>query len=330
VLFEIIKVMKNANLEIRILNRLINEFKFSERNVDLSSSTSSVASAIYKELSTKRFNGKPIPAFLRSVNEALIKVKEPTEEMFDYFYNKLDSNKGDFYDAISTYVNDDVNRWYSTGYKKNEKLDANLASIFYSFLLFTSGSVSTIRKPSGYESWQSQAIKHNNSPYKEIMPIREDYRNAKKILQFAAQTKNRMGPQNLYRGIGLTESVGMNLKAGIQFKNFPISSWTTDGQTAKKFAADSDQDCAIILKVKDCLYGSDVSAASNYDESEVVMGKNLKITAVKFNLLNRSFDLSGPEFKKQNEIWDKLYPDEIVKDLFNNTSVTAIVMCELA
>ena len=62
------------------------------------------------------------------------------------------------------------------------------------------------------------------------------------------------------------------------------------------------------------------------------MGKNLKITAVKFHLLNRSIDLSTPEFEKQNEIWDKLYPDEGVEDLFSNhyNSVTAVVMCKLA
>jgi len=323
--------MKSTNIEIQVLKRLLREFRLPERGFEADTALSNVttmsasviANALDRALFAKRFNGKPMPSFLRNASETLIKVKQPTDAMFDRYYS-LDENE--LYDIVAAFVHSDEN---TTFYKKNKNMDAEMASIFYSFLLFTSASVETIRVPSHFHTWDVNKISHHESPHREITPTREDYRNAKKILEFAAQTKNRKGPQNLYRGITLKTEISKNLKAGIEFNNYSISSWTTDMHVAHDFAYSGKGDAPVMLKIPKCQWGSDVTNASNYGEFEVIMGKKLRILAV--NL--RRDDDASKTYDEQEKIWKKQslrYAEAEYNDLASNDSkLAAVMLCEV-
>jgi hypothetical protein len=103
-------------------------------------------------------------------------------------------------------------------------------------------------------------------------------------LKYAASSKIR-GYNNLYRGIALSNEVYASLEPGIQFQNWPISSWTTNRSVANNFASQDFSpydEKRVILYIEESEYGCEVGTATNYfAEYEVVMGKRLEIVEVK-------------------------------------------------
>jgi len=263
------------NLEIKIIKRLLNEFRMPEKELDVELdklSPDEVSKALDDAIGNNHVNGKPYPSWLRSIKEDTIKKINLTTDPFKKF--------------IETHV---------AHVSKHE----DVLSIWRSFYLFTSASVSTIRDTSKYDATKSvnfrkDATASGNLPLDFIRdndlldlvnfaPSQADYKNASTILTYAASTKIKVYNE-LYRGITLSKQVCDSLAPGIQFQNWPISSWSMNGAIANQFAnydLDPNTQYKVILQIEQCEYGCEVGTATNYrSEEEVVMGKRLEITDV--------------------------------------------------
>jgi hypothetical protein len=274
------------NLETKIIKRLLNEFKMPEKELGVKPSKLSpaeVSAALDAAIGNKHVNGKSYPAWLRSIKEDSIKKINLTIEPFKKF--------------IQTHINHVL---------KHE----DILSIWRSFYLFTSASVTATRDPSKYDPERAVNFRdeyaHGNTSYDfvndeshlslvDFTPTQQDYKNASTILKYAASSKIR-GYNSLYRGITLSNEVYASLEPGIQFQNWPISSWTTNRSVANNFASQDFSpydEKMVILYIEESEYGCEVGTATNYfAEYEVVMGKRLEIVEVeRFRGLSLSFNL---------------------------------------
>ena len=75
--------------------------------------------------------------------------------------------------------------------------------------------------------------------------------------------------------------------------------------TAHNFAYVGEGDAPVMLKIPKCQWGSDVTNASNYSESEVVMGKKLRILAVKHR--DDDDENAFTTYEKRDEWWNFYY-----------------------
>jgi len=265
-----------SSLEIKIIKRILNEFRMPEKelNLDLNTKLSSVevSKALDDAIGNKHVNGKPYPAWLKSVKEDSIKKIKLTVASFKKF--------------LKTEIADVSN---------NE----DVLSIWRSFYLFTSASVAAIRDPSKYNAKKAVNFTKDGEaaadlPFKfndddiflhlvDFTPTKQDYENASAILKYAASSKIKVYDE-IHRGITVPKQVCASLAPGIQFQNWPISSWTLDRAIAVQFSRanyDYETEQRIILTVKGCEYGCAVGEATNFqNEEEVVMGKKLEIVEV--------------------------------------------------
>jgi hypothetical protein len=265
-----------SSLEIKIIKRLLNEFRMPEKelNLDLNTKLSPavVSKALDDAIGNKHVNGKPYPAWLKSVKEDSIKKIKLTVASFKKF--------------IKTEIADVSNH-------------EDVLSIWRSFYLFTSASVAAIRDPSKYDAKKAINFTKDSAavavlPYElkdddrflhlvDFTPTKQDYENASAILKYAASSKIKVYDE-IHRGITVPKQVRASLAPGIQFQNWPISSWTLDRKIAMIFSKtdyDYETENRIILTVKGCEYGCAVGDATNYqNEEEIVMGKKLEIVEV--------------------------------------------------
>jgi len=267
------------NLETKIIKRLLNEFRMPEKELDVKLnklSPAEVSKALDDAIGNKHVNGKSYPAWLRSIKEDSIKKINLTIEPFKKF--------------IQTHINHVL---------KHE----DVLSIWRSFYLFTSASVTATRDPSKYDPERAVNFRdayaygydESHLSLLDFTPTQQDYKNASTILKYAASSKIR-GYNDLYRGIALSNEVYASLEPGIQFQNWPISSWTISRSVANNFASQDfspDDEKRVILYIEESEYGCEVGTATNYlAEHEVVMGKRLEIVEVeRFRGLSLSFNL---------------------------------------
>jgi hypothetical protein len=285
------------NLETKIIKRLLNEFRMPEKELDVKLnklSPAEVSKALDDAIGNKHVNGKPYPKWLMSIKENAIDKISLTDMPFETF---LKSN----FQKMS--------------------INQDLISIWRSFYLFTSASVATIRDPSKYNAsvvfnfkkeYEHIEAKENTKDFYfkkliDFTPTQQDYENAKAILMYAASSNVSKGT-TLYRGIALPDEVCTSLVKGIQFQNWPISSWTIEEYVAIEFAKNTsalssvsskDRKQFVLITIYNCNYGCGVGTATRYiSEKEVIMGKKLEIVSV--NDLRRSEGMYHVECKVIN------------------------------
>jgi hypothetical protein len=158
-------------------------------------------------------------------------------------------------------------------------------SIIKSIMLFTKASVATIRDPEKFDSNQAK-ITGSQVFLNKIVPTKNDYQIANKIMTKLSVSKNYSEPDSIFRGIVVDKSIGDNLRPFIEFNNWPISSFTLDVSITWNFitANLSSDKIPVLIEINNPSHGSDISQFSYYrNESEVVLGKRLLIKNVDKN-----------------------------------------------
>jgi hypothetical protein len=120
----------------------------------------------------------------------------------------------------------------------------------------------------------------------KIVPTKNDYQIANKIMTKLSVSKNYSEPDSIFRGIVVDKSIGDNLRPFIEFNNWPISSFTLDGAIAWNFITANilPDKISVLIEINNPSHGSDISQFSYYrHESEVVLGKRLLIKDVDKN-----------------------------------------------
>jgi hypothetical protein len=165
---------------------------------------------------------------------------------------------------------------------QDRKISIEEFSVIKSILLFTKASVATIRNPELFNSNQARIT--GRDVFKDaLVPTKNDYQIANKILTNLAISKNYSNVETIFRGIVIDQSVADNLRPFIEFNNWPISSFTLDesiawGFISSKFLSDKT---AVLIEINNPSHGSDITRFSFYqNENEVILGKKLLIKDV--------------------------------------------------
>jgi hypothetical protein len=156
-------------------------------------------------------------------------------------------------------------------------------AIINSVAVFTGGHVASVRDVSKFD--KALAYKPN-----ELIPIHGEFRNPDlSDYKLAYHVMNLFAsrpcdPIEVYRGIGVERdpSFFKGLKPGIQFNNWPISSFATKGSIARRFAKTAafldPEKKPLVITVQNMNMGSSISPYSLYtDEYEFVSSARLKI-----------------------------------------------------
>lgn len=191
----------------------------------------------------------------------------------------------------------------------SETTDPREIAVINSLLLFTAGSVATVRDPRTFDPEKGKSVSspiHGHGygkpkyvdrqrtaddsyseTYRErggippylLKPTKELYTIAKYVMIQFSLTKNKSGgTAKIYRGIALPEKVVEHLKEGNIFNNKAISSWTTDLEVARDFASTGGDYTSAYFIIDKPQYGTDISPMSAYqNEDEYVLGRKVKI-----------------------------------------------------
>jgi len=168
---------------------------------------------------------------------------------------------------------------------KTGKISLEEYSVIKSIMLFTKASVATIRDPEKFDSNKAKAT-GSQVFLNKIVPTKNDYEIANKIMTKLSVSKNYSEPDSIFRGIVVDKSIGDNLRPFIEFNNWPISSFTLDGAIAWNFITANifSDKIAVLIEINNPSHGSNISQFSYYrHESEVVLGKRLLIKDVDKN-----------------------------------------------
>ena len=268
--------------------RQINEFspgKFAfQASQDKKLSNEEISRALDRELANKHASGRKFhSAFIRSVNENEERARI-SAGVYDISANDLaemirDLSKRIGRAKIQVAVNKDSN--FLEKYKLNSaELNDIENTVLMSVLLFTDGSVTALRDPDAFNPAKAEKIYGS-----EIKPQKVDYELANYVMTKIATAA--MKPVNIYRGISVEKNVADNLRPGIEFNNWDISSWTTSNAVALRFAYHTTistrkkEMVPLMLNILPSSYGCNISRISGYpSEEEVVMGKRILIKKV--------------------------------------------------
>jgi hypothetical protein len=153
--------------------------------------------------------------------------------------------------------------------------------VFQSIILFTGGNVATVRDPSLFDSKKTKNT--NKDLFKNLYSVtNETYKTANSIMTRLAMSKNYSKFNQISRGVKIDPIVADNLRPGIEFNNWPISSFTKMKAVSLGFSvAEKHDGKQVIIVIKNPSHGSDISKFSQYpNEEEVVLGKKLVIKNV--------------------------------------------------
>jgi hypothetical protein len=198
---------------------------------------------------------------------------------------------------------------------------AKIIAVYNSIILFTAGSVSTVRDPETYDPDRSSPIKNHrhekytikpsaeeirfktnfkyNFPY-ILQPTKELYLIANHVIYTISTIKNINPDINfIYRGLILPYDIFHNLEVGDVFNSGGPSSWTQTFALGVAYAdgeANADEDysgrsattkmtkpSAVVLKIQKPQYGNDISAFSQFPgEREFLLGKSVRVMEKSF------------------------------------------------
>ena len=180
---------------------------------------------------------------------------------------------------------------------------AKKIAVYNSIILFTAGSVSTVREPATFDPVKTHPISTPRGKYtiksssKEtqddprsafkhpyvLQPTQELYSIANHVI-YTLSTMQNVNPwiRYIYRGLMLPEEVYRGLQVGVVFNSRGPSSWTTDKETAIGFAIDAfetpETPCAVVFVITDPSYGNNISNFSMFErEREFLLGKSVRI-----------------------------------------------------
>ena len=246
--------------------------KFSNTSLDSGKEMSDdeVSQALDNALKGRHASGRPFSSQFRS------SLNESASPNFDSDFGKI------LYEIDSRIPH---MRQYDFPYLQlyqDRKISIEEFSMIKSILLFTKASVETIRNPEIFD--QSQARITGRNVFKNtLVPTKNDYQIANKILTNLAISKNYSKAETIFRGIVINQSVANNLEPGIEFNNLPISSFTLSESIAWSYIDSNvlSDKTAILIKINNPSHGSNITRFSFYqNEEEVVLGKKLLIKDV--------------------------------------------------
>jgi hypothetical protein len=179
-------------------------------------------------------------------------------------------------------------------YRGMADLDEIEQMILSSIAIFTGGHVPSVRDVSKF----NKALADNP---KDLLPLRKGYRNPDLIDYKIANhvmsilSNRRCKSFEAYRGIGVEKNQAFfdGLKPGVEFNNWPISSFTVAESVAKGFAkaaaAGTDKEPMLII-VENMNRGTSITPYSLFNhEDEFVSSVRLKILdyeMIKYNTRN--------------------------------------------
>jgi hypothetical protein len=266
--------------------------KFSNISLDASESDKSmsdieVSKALDNALKGRHASGRPFSSQFRS------SLHENIEEDSIVDYGKLLykmnndlKNKDIFkkFDGAGPYYN----QLFKVDYKKIDTLkksgqiNPNEMKILQSIMLFTGGNVTSVRDPKRFDPklTANTEIELFNNLH---LVTKETYETANKILSSLAISKNYFGFNKIFRGLNIEDDIASNLRPGIEFNNWPISSFTKVKDVALGFSiANNENQKQVLIVINNPSHGSDISKFSNYpNEQEVVLGKKILIKKIR-------------------------------------------------
>ena len=257
----------------KIIQTQLKEFRLPEKDMSVSTDTN-ISKILDQALAGKHVSGRPFPNWLKnSINENS-EIESMNEESLLRIVSELKK-------MMFTKGLDIETLTYDEG-----KIPSPYLEVLKSILLFTGGSVETVRSPSKYRASFAKDMEVfgnyvlNYGDVKTFIPTKFDYQLAKNVLTKLALAKNNQMNSTLYRGITLPEEKIDLLKSGVTFNNMTISSWTTDEGIANDFAFQGDFN-PVLLTVKNPQFGCEIGKISAFpDEEESILGKKLKIVDI--------------------------------------------------
>lgn len=267
--------MKITESQLRkIVRSQLKEFRFPEKELSISTNTD-IGKILDQALANKHASGRPFPSWLRnSINENL-EIESMSEEALLKIVSELNGMKnfGTLFDI-------------ETLSYRRKKLDSPYLEVLKSILLFTGGSVETVRSPSKYRSSIAKETEAfgdytmNYGDVKNFIPTKSDYQIAKNVLSKLATAKNDKNNMPIYRGITIDSEKANLIKPGIKFNNWTLSSWTIDRSIAIDFteSGNGNGDIKILIQIDNPQFGCYIGDLSAFTlEKEVIFGKKLKI-----------------------------------------------------
>ena len=187
---------------------------------------------------------------------------------------------------------------------------AKIIAVYNSIILFTAGSVSTVREPETFDPGRSMPInkigKYTTKTSAEdavqpiqnflkfqfpyvLQPTKELYLIANHVI-YTISTMRNIKPDinSIYRGLILPYEVFENLKEGDVFNSRGPSSWSTNRLLAEDFADEAygggsaarkmTKPSAVLFALTNPEYGNDISVLSQYTaEREFLLGKSVRV-----------------------------------------------------
>lgn len=265
--------MKVTESQLRkIIRAQLKEFRLPEKDLEMNLSNKlspqEVGKALDNALGRTHVSGRKFhPAFLSSLNESKQAIDLTDDELLNRVHHLSMLSRSDTID-----------------HRKLEFLDGGQIrspdlEIIKSILLFTGGNVPSVRNPEVFDPDKSKKITRT-----DLVPGKDDYVTANIIMTKLASANNRIPFNNkIYRGITIDKNVAKSLDPGIEFNNWPISSFTTNTGVADRFMriVNPAQEAGVFLTVDEPNFGCNIKYLSAYTvEDEFVLGKKLIIKSV--------------------------------------------------
>jgi hypothetical protein len=175
-------------------------------------------------------------------------------------------------------------------------------AVYNSIILFTAGSVATVREPKRFDPARAFQISRRGKytvkksseqdpddtfrfafPY-ILKPTKEMYLIANHVITTISTMQNvQAGLSDIHRGMALPRKIAEALKEGDIFNSHGPSSWTTDIVTAEDFAdarekKGMEEAVSVVFNVEKPSFGNDIHYLSQYSvEKEFLLGKPIKI-----------------------------------------------------
>ena len=256
----------------KIIRAQLKEFRLPEKDLEMNLtnklSPQEVSKALDNALGRTHASGRKFhPAFLSSLNESKQAIDLTDDELLNRVHHLSMLSRSDTID-----------------HRKLEFLDGGQIQspdleIIKSILLFTGGNVPSVRNPEVFDPDKIKKITRSN-----LVPNKDDYVTANIIMTKLASANSKIPFNNkIYRGIVIDQNVAMSLDPGIEFNNWPISSFTTSTEVADRFVriVNPAQEAGVFLIIDEPNFGCNIRHLSAYTvEDEYVLGKKLIIKSV--------------------------------------------------